>query len=95
MTKKRLYDVIDKAEPRGQSVTYDGIPCTARTCVTRLNILTEENENLKKHIRELQRHCKRLENENIRTCSLIKEAYNNERTEMGRMILRQLLEEFK
>lgn len=46
MTEKR-YDVIDKLEPRGQSVTDGGIPCTARTCVTRLNRLTEENEQLK------------------------------------------------
>ncbi len=51
MTAKR-YDVIDKEEPRGQSVTYDGIPCTARHCCTNLNRLTEENEQLKK---ELQR----------------------------------------
>ena len=46
MTDKR-YDVINEAEPRGQSVTDNGIPCTARTCVTRLNILTEENERFK------------------------------------------------
>lgn len=53
MTEKPLYDVIDKAEPRGQSVTYEGIPCTARTCVTRLNRLTEENEQLKKREEQL------------------------------------------
>ena len=47
MTAKR-YDVIDKEEPRGQSVTYGGIPCTARHCCTNLNRLTEENEQLKK-----------------------------------------------
>lgn len=46
MTNKP-YDVINKEEPRGQSVTYKGIPCTARTCVTSLNRLTEENEQLK------------------------------------------------
>ena len=53
MTEKQ-YDVIDKEEPRGQSVTWNGIPCTARTCVTRLNRLTEENEQLKKEIRNLR-----------------------------------------
>ena len=52
MTKR--YDVIDRAEPRGQSVTDDGIPCTARTCCTRLNRLTEENEQLKKENQELK-----------------------------------------
>lgn len=51
MTAKR-YDVIDKEEPRGQSVTYDGIPCTARTCVTRLNRLTEENEQLRNRLKD-------------------------------------------
>ena len=49
MTEKQ-YDIIDKEEPRGQSVTYNGVPCTARTCVTRLNRLTEENEQLKKDL---------------------------------------------
>ena len=58
MTEKRLYDVIDKAEPRGQSVTYEGIPCTARTCVTRLNRLTEENEELKKEVKQLKNKIK-------------------------------------
>jgi hypothetical protein len=52
MTAKR-YDVIDKEEPRGQSVTYDGIPCTARHCCTNLNRLTEENEQLKQILNEL------------------------------------------
>ena len=56
MTEKRLYDVINKAEPRGQSVTYEGIPCTARTCVTRLNRLTEENEQLKNLCKTLIKH---------------------------------------
>ena len=53
MTDKR-YDVIDKEEPRGQSVTYNGIPCTARHCCTNLNKLTEENEQLKSKNRGLQ-----------------------------------------
>ena len=54
MTEKRLYDVINEAEPRGQSVSYKGIPCTARTCVTRLNRLTEENEELKRENKALR-----------------------------------------
>ena len=45
MTKR--YDVIYEKEPRGQVVTDDGIPCTARTCCTRLNRLEEENKELK------------------------------------------------
>lgn len=31
------YTVINKEEPRGQSVAENGIPCTARHCVTQLN----------------------------------------------------------
>ena len=41
------YTIIDEEEPRKQSVAYEGIPCTARTCVTRLNHLTRENKQLK------------------------------------------------
>ena len=46
MTKQR-YDVTYEKEPRGQVVTDNGIPCTARTCCTRLNWLEEENKELK------------------------------------------------
>lgn len=53
MTEKR-YDVIYEKEPRGQVVTDNGIPCTARTCVTRLNRLTEENEQLKEELKEFK-----------------------------------------
>lgn len=68
MSEKRLYDVIDKEEPRGQSVSYQGIPCTARHCCTNLNRLTEENEQLKKEykiaINEMVTDYKKLEKEN-------------------------------
>lgn len=40
------YTVINKEEPRGQSVAENGIPCTARHCVTTLNRLTQENYRL-------------------------------------------------
>jgi len=59
-TEKQLYEVINKEEPRGQSVTYKDIPCTTRTCVTRLNKLTEENEQLQKRIMILQDKLKGL-----------------------------------
>ena len=68
MSEKRLYDVIDKEEPRGQSVSYQGIPCTARHCCTNLNRLTEEKEQLKKEykiaIDEMVTDYKKLEKEN-------------------------------
>ena len=40
------YTVINQEEPRGQSVAENGIPCTARHCVTQLNRLSQENEEL-------------------------------------------------
>lgn len=70
MTEKQ-YDVIYEKEPRGQVVTYNGIPCTARTCCTRLNRLTEENkelseqvEYLKKQVKIFKGECNRLTKEN-------------------------------
>ena len=53
MTEKR-FTVIDMEEPRKQSVAEKGIPCTARHCCTRLNRLTEENEQLKKEVEDLK-----------------------------------------
>lgn len=40
------YTVINREEPRGQSVAENGIPCTARHCVTQLNGLFRDNEKL-------------------------------------------------
>lgn len=40
------YTVINKEEPHGQSVAENGIPCTARHCVTQLNGLFQINEKL-------------------------------------------------
>jgi len=56
MTENKRYDVIYEKEPRGQLVTYDGIPCTARTCCTRLNRLEEENKELKSLCKVLIKH---------------------------------------
>ena len=48
-----VWDIINKEEPRGQSVTLNGIPCTARTCVTNLNRLTRENKELKNELQKM------------------------------------------
>ena len=71
MEKLRLYDVIDKEEPRGQSVSYQGIPCTARHCCTNLNRLTDENEQLKERNEKLIKKLDRLE-------QYIETIFNNE-----------------
>ena len=66
MTENKRYDVIYEKEPRGQVVTDNGIPCTARTCCTRLNWLEEENTRLKERNK---RQCKQLDD----LCRLIEE----------------------
>lgn len=40
------YTVINKKEPRGQSIAVNGIPCTARCSVATLNRLTRENNRM-------------------------------------------------
>lgn len=40
------YTVINQEEGRWQSVAENGIPCTARHCVTQLNRLFQDNEKL-------------------------------------------------
>ena len=47
------YTVINKKEPRGQSVAENGIPCTARHCVTQLNGLFRDNEKLEARLKLL------------------------------------------
>ena len=44
---KKQFSIIKKPEPFGESVTNEGIPCTARYCAARLNELSGENEWLK------------------------------------------------
>ena len=47
------YTVINKEEPRGQSVAENGIPCIARYCVTELNRLSQDNEKLEARLKLL------------------------------------------
>jgi DNA anti-recombination protein RmuC len=72
---------------------------TIREVIPRLNELYEENEQLKTQLQTyktgsallkatMDRH--RTENQQIR--DTIKEMYNNERTELGKSTLKQLLE---
>ena len=71
---------------------YDGSKYWSDKATEKIKELEKENEQLKQHIKTLQNHTKRLENQNIQTYNLIKEAYNNERTQIGRNVLKQLLE---
>ena len=58
------YTVINKKEPRGQSIAVNGIPCTARYCVAQLNRLFRDNEKLELKIVELESKLKVIEFEN-------------------------------
>lgn len=55
------YTVINKEEPRGQSVAENGIPCTAIHCVTQLNGLFSDNEKLELKIIGLESKLKSME----------------------------------
>ena len=54
------YTVINKEEPHGQSVAENGIPCTARHCVTQLNGLFQDNEKLELKIIGLESKLKSI-----------------------------------
>ena len=47
------YTVINKKEPRGQSVAENRIPCNAKYCVAQLNRLSQDNEKLKARLKLL------------------------------------------
>lgn len=49
------YTVIDKEEPRKQSVAVNGIPYTARCSVNTLNRLTQENYRMSIMIQEFNK----------------------------------------
>lgn len=55
------YTVINKEEPRGQSVAENGIPCTAIHCVTQLNGLFQDNEKLELKVIKLESKLKSIE----------------------------------
>ena len=55
------YTVINKEECRGQSVAENGIPCTARHCVTQLNRLFRDNGKLELKIIGLESKLKVIE----------------------------------
>lgn len=55
MIENKRYDVIYEKEPRGQVVTDNDIPCTARTCCTRLNFAEDKNKRIKHLLYEIRR----------------------------------------
>ena len=89
MTEKRY--IIDDAGTLIDMQTRETYDYVSDVCEL-LNNLNDENEQLKQHIQTLQKQIKRLENDNIQTYTLIKEALANERTQLGQSVLKQLLE---
>lgn len=76
---KDKYEVIDEEEPRGQSVAENGIPCTARHCVTQLNRLVQENEKLEKEGNNGYNQAKKaIEPLNNIISSIVDEEYNRD-----------------
>ena len=69
----KRYDVIYEKEPRGQVVTDEGIPCTARTCCTRLNQLEEENKLLLRKNGAMEEEIECLSEENKQLRNEVKE----------------------
>ena len=64
--------------------------------VTLLNNLSDENEQLQFKLKECHDNKlfsrRELEKENERIKHMIQEAYNNERTQIGKNVLKQLME---
>ena len=100
MTEKRFSYNVNKntIECDGKFVAYvncvDGV-----RIANKLNVLQNENEQLKQTVSdwsgsydELFEDVKRLEKENEQIKQVIKEAIDNERTELGKSVLKQLLE---
>ena len=99
MTQKR-FDVVYEEDDEYKNIMYWEVKDKKYGATTSnelkichlLNNLNDENEQLKNHIKTLQNNTKRLENQNIETYNLIKEAYKNERTALGRSVLKQLID---
>ena len=100
---KRFTGEFDK---QYSGVHYNGEQLTNFEVVDLLNNLSEDNEYLEKRFKEEEWHydhidedrdawrhkCQELEKENEQIKHLIKEAYNNERTHIGKNTLKQLME---
>ena len=61
-------------------------------CVTWLNGLHEQVQSQVIVIKEYQERCDKLSEENQQLKYIIKEAYNTERTALGKSVLKQLME---
>ena len=107
MTEKRFtIDVLDENNwliqdtKTGENANpIDGTTNVLKGLISTLNKFNDENEQLKSTINTLTHDNTKMkkvlnttkkENEQIK--HLIKEAYNNERTQLGKSVLKQLLE---
>lgn len=81
------YTIINKEEPRGQSVVENGIPCTARHCVTQLNGLFQDNEKLELKIIGLESKLKSIES--VLKCNERKldKEFSKKETHIGKLVV--------
>ena len=99
MTEKRFIPIFEGTDKRVVGAKDNGKIISFMDMFDLLNNLSEENEQLKSIIDKLTLDNTKMkkvlnttkkENEHIK--NTIKEAYNNERTELGKSVLKQLLE---
>ena len=99
MTEKRFIPIFDGTDKRVVGAKDNGKIISFMDMFDLLNDLTEENEQLKSTINTLTHDNTKMKkllnttkNENEQIKHHIKEAYETERTALGKSVLKQLLE---
>lgn len=98
MTEKRYYLQCDEInawsihETDGDVIVFDLLKSDAEVVCDLLNQLNDENEQLKSSNMEMEDYCARIEEKNEQLKQTITEAYETERTHIGRNVLKQLLQ---
>lgn len=96
MTEKRFKMEYVQGEPMIWHITDNGKHIVDEDIYNLLNALHEENQSLKFQLDECRNNKlfsrRQLEKENEQLKNNIKEAYNNERTMIGKSVLKQLME---
>lgn len=95
MTAKRFdiddSDIVVDDLKTGESYIFDDYRSCENCCIL-LNELHEQVQSQVIVIKEYQERCDKLFEENQQLKYIIKEAYNTERTMIGKSVLKQLME---
>lgn len=100
MTEKRFrlgyvcgdYGLIDNDEWIDLHSMSENSEKNVQICINKLNELAEENEQLKEAVWSWSKSYNRVYEDKERILNTIKYAYYNERTQLGKSVLKQLLE---